>query len=282
MIRPSASTDLPTLKGTNVNHTNNCVYAHTGSGDYPPFININRNRDGVYIVGVRSAGNGGRDFASMSLTPEQLEHLATGAMAALHGGEPVNTIVTDDMVARFLGWPLPPDFNPDGYISIDKDRASAGTWPIGTNLLNAIQARAMLEHVLGSTTRPVETKTYPDGTMATGTVPLPDASPTSEPVQAKALTFGDALHYLKLGRKVARAGWNGKGMWLSLSGPLEGRKIHADSFWSENNTDYANEQPGSLATVLPCITMKTATGDILMGWLASQTDMLAEDWVVVA
>ena len=95
------------------------------------------------------------------------------------------------------------------------------------------------------------------------------------------LTFGDALHMLKLGKKVARSGWNGKGMWLSLSGPIDGRKIHADSFWSENNTDYANEQPGQLATVLPCITMKTATGEILMGWLASQTDMLAEDWVTV-
>lgn len=36
-----------------------------------------------------------------------------------------------------------------------------------------------------------------------------------------------------------------------------------------------------LSRVLPSITMKTATGEILMGWLASQTDMLAEDWHVV-
>lgn len=34
--------------------------------------------------------------------------------------------------------------------------------------------------------------------------------------------------------------------------------------------------------VLPCITMKTADNAILMGWLASQTDMLAEDWAIVA
>ena len=93
--------------------------------------------------------------------------------------------------------------------------------------------------------------------------------------------FGKALEFLKRGHKVTRAGWNGKGMWLSMSGPIEGRKVHADGFWSENNTDYANEQPGQLATVLPCITMKTATGEILMGWLASQTDMLAEDWMLV-
>lgn len=99
------------------------------------------------------------------------------------------------------------------------------------------------------------------------------------PVQA--LTFGDALHMLKLGKRVARAGWNGKGMWLSMSGPIEGRYIGADKFWSPNNAQYANAQPNGEANVLPCITMKTADGSILMGWLASQTDMLAEDWSVI-
>lgn len=97
------------------------------------------------------------------------------------------------------------------------------------------------------------------------------------------MTFGDALVMLKSGKKVARAGWNGKGMWLSLSGPLEGRVIGADQFWSENNRQWARQFGGAL--VLPAITMKTvdATGReaILMGWLASQTDMLAEDWQLV-
>jgi hypothetical protein len=96
------------------------------------------------------------------------------------------------------------------------------------------------------------------------------------------LTFGLALEALKRFQKVARAGWNGKGMWLSLSGPLEGRAVSHDKFWSAHNAVFAYDQPNSEATVLPCITMKTATGEILMGWLASQTDMLAEDWVVVA
>lgn len=97
----------------------------------------------------------------------------------------------------------------------------------------------------------------------------------------QALTFGDALHMLKLGNKVARAGWNGKGMWIALSGPLEGRTISHDKFWSKHNARFAYDQPNSEANVLPCITMKTADGSILMGWLASQTDMLAEDWVVL-
>lgn len=95
------------------------------------------------------------------------------------------------------------------------------------------------------------------------------------------LTFGDALKALKAGYRVAREGWNGKGMWLSLSGVPGGTRIDADKFWSPHNEAFARENGGA-ATVLPCITMKTATGEILMGWLASQTDMLAEDWMVVS
>lgn len=102
----------------------------------------------------------------------------------------------------------------------------------------------------------------------------------------RSMDFGDAIRALKTGKKVARAGWNGKDMWLSLSCPGTGsipmaRNIPASAFWSENNAKYAEECRGGHATVLPCITMKTATGEILMGWLASQTDMLAIDWLVV-
>lgn len=98
------------------------------------------------------------------------------------------------------------------------------------------------------------------------------------------MDFGDAIRAMKDGKKVARSGWNGKGMWLSLSGHSAGsRLVPAEAFWSKNNRDYASscDAYNGYAKVLPCITMKTATGEILMGWLASQTDMLAEDWVVV-
>jgi len=103
------------------------------------------------------------------------------------------------------------------------------------------------------------------------------------------MTFGIALEALKKGFKVARRGWNGKGMWLSLSADNLGgqpvvRYVDHDKFWSKNNSDFAVEQ-GGCAMVLPCITMKTvdSTGReaILIGWLASQTDMLSEDWEVV-
>lgn len=100
------------------------------------------------------------------------------------------------------------------------------------------------------------------------------------PLDAAALTFGAALAALKAGARVARRGWNGKDMWLALS--CNGtREVAAGSFWAPPNRAYAERQPNGAAMVLPSITMKTATGEILMGWLASQTDMLAEDWVVV-
>lgn len=52
------------------------------------------------------------------------------------------------MVSRFLGWPLPQTFSPDCYISFDRERANAVSWPIGTNLFTATEAQQMLEHVL--------------------------------------------------------------------------------------------------------------------------------------
>ncbi|MBS0558119.1 MAG: hypothetical protein JSR27_11960 [Proteobacteria bacterium] len=59
--------------------------------------------------------------------------------------------VTDEMVTRFLGWKLPQDFLPDCGISFTPYMVGEPLrplWPIGTNLLHAGQARAMLEHVL--------------------------------------------------------------------------------------------------------------------------------------
>jgi hypothetical protein len=108
----------------------------------------------------------------------------------------------------------------------------------------------------------------------------PDEHRKSYEGGGRGLTFGQAIEALKDGNRIARDGWNGKSMWLALSGPLKGHTISAEQFWSSNNREYAEASGGS-ATVLPCITMKTATGEILMGWLASQTDMLAEDWCVV-
>lgn len=66
--------------------------------------------------------------------------------------------------------------------------------------------------------------------------------------------FGWALAELYKSARVARQGWNGKGMWIAIQWPDEHSKM-----------------------TLPYIYMKTVQGD-LVPWLASQTDMLAIDW----
>jgi len=68
-------------------------------------------------------------------------------------------------------------------------------------------------------------------------------------------TIGWAVKELQNGRRVARSGWNGKGMWLALHRP----------------------EPDHNLMTLPYVYMSTAQGD-LVPWLCSQTDLLATDW----
>lgn len=66
--------------------------------------------------------------------------------------------------------------------------------------------------------------------------------------------FGEALYRLQNGTRVTRKGWNGKGMWLGLRGPDEDSDMHR-----------------------PYIYIKSVD-DQLVPWVASQTDLLADDW----
>ena len=77
------------------------------------------------------------------------------------------------------------------------------------------------------------------------------------------LSFGDALCFLKQGAKVARLGWNGKGLWLELQVPDAHSKMTLPYIYINYPQD-AQNTPGARVP-----------------WLASQTDMLAEDWVIV-
>jgi hypothetical protein len=93
-----------------------------------------------------------------------------------------------------------------------------------------------------------------------------------------AMTFGLAVEALKRGMRVARAGWNGANQWVCLgAGRLD---LPAASFWNEHTRAHA-EQNGGCATVRPYLILKTAQDDILMGWAPSQSDVLAEDWMMV-
>lgn len=90
-------------------------------------------------------------------------------------------------------------------------------------------------------------------------------------------TFGQAIESLKFGRKVARKGWNGKGMFLWLK-PFALVK----SEWCKDPKlkEIADKNGGEIEA-LGTICMKTADDKILTGWLASQSDILANDWVLV-
>lgn len=95
--------------------------------------------------------------------------------------------------------------------------------------------------------------------------------------------FGDAVRHLKAGRRVARSGWNGKGMFIYLNkGSMDGTKIPPSTVdgirWSFDL--FENGDTGTV-TRLPNINMRAASGATVTSWLASQADMLAEDWVVV-
>lgn len=94
------------------------------------------------------------------------------------------------------------------------------------------------------------------------------------------LNFGDALFFMKLGKRVARKGWNGwnsKGVYLFL---LPEADVPVDAIRTEPLKSIAEANGGSVHC-LASIRMKTADGSVLTGWLASQTDMLAEDWMVL-
>ena len=118
---------------------------------------------------------------------------------------------------------------------------------------------------------------YPDGYVSWSPFGVFDAA--YRPCDA--MTFGLAIEALKLGKKVARAGWNGLGMWVTIAGPIAGTTIGHDKFWSPNNAQFAYDQPNSEVTVRPYFTIKTSDDEIA-SWAPSVGDCLAEDWMVVA
>lgn len=91
------------------------------------------------------------------------------------------------------------------------------------------------------------------------------------------MTFGLAIEALKAGKKVARAGWNGKGMWLIL---VPGQ--HAVNFTEGSPYMKAGLTHGEILSHIDMYTVNAqGRRAMLPGWAASQTDMLAEDWAVV-
>ena len=94
------------------------------------------------------------------------------------------------------------------------------------------------------------------------------------------LTFGEALEALKQGKRVQRVGWNGKGMFLFLLPASDGiptKVIHDPALKAVIESEVGGETFDALGS----IRMFTADKKVLTGWLASQTDMLSEDWRIL-
>lgn len=85
--------------------------------------------------------------------------------------------------------------------------------------------------------------------------------------ETSGMSFGLAIEAMKKGKLVARSGWNGKGMWIVMIHP-------GNAMYTKVGTDGA-------FPMQPCIGMKTADDNMQPGWLASQADMLADDWMIV-
>ena len=89
------------------------------------------------------------------------------------------------------------------------------------------------------------------------------------------MNFGLAIEAAKMGKKIARAGWNGKGMWVVY------RTGYPDGIPCNKNTaDAVGIPEGSLFKVRPYLQMKCVDDSFQM-WLASQSDILADDWFIV-
>ena len=101
-------------------------------------------------------------------------------------------------------------------------------------------------------------------------------------VATENMNFGLALEAMQQGKKVARAGWNGKGMFLyhvpANSYPAQTEL--AKGYWGDKCAQSVNGEPTIMVPYGAYIAIKTAQENVLP-WLASQADMLATDWVVV-
>lgn len=87
--------------------------------------------------------------------------------------------------------------------------------------------------------------------------------------QEEVMDFGVAIMNLKEGRRVTRKGWNGKGQYLELATDIS----YTSAAGQVINCEHAAIGNKAIAFV--------GTGGVQMGWLASQADMLAEDWIIL-
>ena len=106
---------------------------------------------------------------------------------------------------------------------------------------------------------------YPDGYESWSPKDVFEASYR----ETSGMSFGLAIEAAKMGKKIARAGWNGKSQYVELAYCIS----YKDNAAEIVNVNHCNIGNKALAFV--------GTSGVQMGWLASQADMLADDWEVV-
>ncbi len=82
------------------------------------------------------------------------------------------------------------------------------------------------------------------------------------------MDFGDAIKAVKEGKRIARKGWNGKEQYIELAERISYMNLHGVLI-NDGHADIGNK-------VLAFV----GTRGVQLGWLASQADMLAEDWYI--
>ena len=106
--------------------------------------------------------------------------------------------------------------------------------------------------------------TYPDGDVSW----CPKAQFEEDCRPCDGMTFGDAIEAMKRGAKVCRKGWNGKGQFVTVGNQF--------TYVDCNGKQNAEHQTSGTAALIFHDTI-----GVQVGWLASQSDMLSEDWAVV-
>lgn len=94
------------------------------------------------------------------------------------------------------------------------------------------------------------------------------------------MDFSQALIEIKAGKKLKRVGWNGKGMFVLKAG---GYSVAKDKLREGTLIDAAFLEAEGVEemVIVPHIDMWTTANNYVSGWVASQTDLFAEDWAVV-
>lgn len=115
--------------------------------------------------------------------------------------------------------------------------------------------------------RETQSVEYTLANILSGTWQIADEKNCPELGGEATFSFGEAIKYLKRGMNVARKGWNGKKQYIQLATGISYKTADGEIVNCEHDAI------GNMAVAF------VGTSGVQMGWLASQADMLAEDWV---